>query len=155
MFDQLLKLVTDHSQNDIVNNPAIPNEQNDAAIQATTSGIFEQLKNQLSSGNADQLLDMFKGGNVKDHPATNEMMQAVQQKLSGMAGGQAGNIAQSLVPGILSKLIHKTNDPNDSSFDLQGIMKSLGGSGDLLDKVKGMMGGGGISSLLDNFAGKK
>ena len=45
----------------------------------------------------------------------------------------------------MSKLVKKTNDPNDKSFDLQGIIGSLAGRkldgvGDMMNKVKGMFG---------------
>ena len=46
----------------------------------------------------------------------------------------ATNIASSLLPKVMDSFVKKTNDPNDNSFDLQGIMKSLGGN-------SGMLGG--------------
>jgi hypothetical protein len=50
----------------------------------------------------------------------------------GLSSEKASGVANSLIPGIMNKLVHKTNDPGDSSFNLQGILSSLGGSG--LDK---------------------
>ncbi|MBK6444053.1 MAG: hypothetical protein IPF81_01695 [Bacteroidetes bacterium] len=57
----------------------------------------------------------------------------------GIDAGQAQNIVNNLVPGVMSKFVQKTNDPNDNSFDIQGILSSLsgtsGGAG-ILDSVK-------------------
>ena len=44
MFDQLLKLVKENAGEAIINNPAIPNQQNDAAINTAATGIMDQLK---------------------------------------------------------------------------------------------------------------
>jgi len=42
----------------------------------------------------------------------------------------------------MNSLKSKTNDPNDNSFDLQGIIGSLAGgeASGLINKVKGMFG---------------
>jgi len=54
--------------------------------------------------------------------------------------GAASNIAGKLVPGVLQNLVSKTNDPNDKSFDIQGIFNSLsGGKTGSLD-IQGLLG---------------
>jgi hypothetical protein len=45
-------------------------------------------------------------------------------------------MATKLVPTVISQLTSKINDPNDKSFDLQGIISAFGGGG-----VGGMIGG--------------
>ncbi len=44
MLDQLILLVKEHAGEAIINNPAIPNEKNEAAISETAGGIFDVLK---------------------------------------------------------------------------------------------------------------
>jgi len=44
MFENLLNLVKEHAGSAIVDNPAIPNQHNDAAIKEATTGIMDQLK---------------------------------------------------------------------------------------------------------------
>ena len=44
---------------------------------------------------------------------------------------------------MLQNLVHKTNDPNDSSFDIQGI----------LSKVTGGAGGFNIGNIVSNLTG--
>jgi hypothetical protein len=54
-------------------------------------------------------------------------------------------IAASVIPGIVSKFINKTNDPNDSSFNIQ----------DVLTKISGDDGKFQLSDLTELFNGNK
>ena len=144
MFDQLLKLVKEHSGDAIVKNPAIPNEQNDAAIKTATSGIMDQLKN-LSP---DKITDMFKSSNVANTPEVGNISSNVAGELMNKFGinkDQAAGIVKTLIPIVMTNLVKKTNDPNDNSFDLKGIIGSLlsgktDGINDMMGKVKNMFG---------------
>ena len=133
MLENLINLVKENAGDAIINNPAIPNEQNDDAIATTAGGIMDGLKNQLSSGRLESITGMFQqGGNVANNPAMSGISQNVVGQLMqkfGLDSGAAGGIVASLLPTVMGKLVNKTNDPNDSSFDLGGIMSSLGGSG--------------------------
>ena len=121
MFDNLLQLIKENAGESIINNPAIPNEKNDAAIQVAGEGIMNQLKGVPMVGQI-----------------SNNVAQSLMSKF-GIDAGQAQNIVNNLVPGVMSKFVQKTNDPNDNSFDIQGILSSLsgtsGGAG-ILDSVK-------------------
>lgn len=148
MLDNLLNLVKSHAGNAIINNPAIPNEHNDAAVEVASSSIFDTLKNAATGGNIGDVMSMFSGGagNAASSPLAgimqNSMVQNLMQKF-GIDQGAASNVASGLLPNVLQNLVHKTNDPNDSSFDLQGI----------LSKVTGGAGGLDIGSLVSNFTG--
>lgn len=132
MFDNLLSLVKEHAGDAIVNNPAIPNEKNDEAIKTTTNSIVETLKSQVSGGNLNSLMDMFKGGNASASSVSssvqNNVVNDLMKKL-GIDNAQASGIAQKLIPTVMEKFVSKTNDPNDKSFDLNSIVSSLGGGG--------------------------
>ena len=41
----------------------------------------------------------------------------------------AEHISQNLIPAVIHQLISKTNDPNDDSFNIQGLLSNLGGGG--------------------------
>lgn len=148
MFENLLNLVKEHAGDAIVNNPAIPNEKNDAAIETAAGGIMNHLKGLASSGGMAQITNMFNGGNIASNPEIGKISNNVASELMnkfGISSEQAGGIVQKLIPTVMSGLVTKTNDPNDKSFDLQGIMGSLiggnaGGIGGMLNKVKGMFG---------------
>ncbi len=146
MFDNLLNLVKEHAGEAIVKNPAIPNEHNDAAISETTNSIMNSLKGQASGGNTDNLMSMFSGGSVdEENPVVKQVSgNAITDlmKKFGIDNAQASSIVSSIIPTVMGKLVSKTNDKNDSSFSLDGIMSSLGGSGlgsmlgGLTDKLK-------------------
>ncbi|CAF4576832.1 unnamed protein product [Rotaria sp. Silwood1] len=142
------ELVKSHAGEGIINNPAIPNEQNDAAVATASSSIFDTLKNAVSGGNIGDVVSMFTGGGAS---ATNsplagimhsDMVQNLMHKF-GLDQGAASNVVSSVLPGALSSLVNKTNDPNDSSFNIQ----------DIISKVSGGSGGFDVNSLLGGFTG--
>jgi uncharacterized protein YidB (DUF937 family) len=144
MFENLLALVKGEANEAIVNNPAIPNEHNDAAIHTAATGIFDSLKNAVSNGNLSDITAMFQqgGGNIAANPMMSGISQNVVGSLMNKFGineSAAGGIVASLLPSVMSKLVHKTNDPNDSSFDIGGILSSLGGGA--TSGAGGLLGG--------------
>jgi len=143
MFENLINLVKEHAGDAIINNPAIPNEKNDAAIGATSEGIMDHLKNLGANGGIGAITDLFKGGNIAQNPEISNIAGSVAGKLAsnfGISADQAEGIAKNLIPQVMEKFVNKTNDPNDSSFDLQDVMGKLSGGnlGGLMDKVKGL-----------------
>ena len=67
----------------------------------------------------------------------------------------------SLIPVVLSKMVSKTNDPNDKSFDLNSIFNHLSGGktqgmdlSSILGSVTGgNASGGGIGNVLGSVMG--
>ena len=149
MLENLLELVKQHAGEAIVNNPAIPNEQNDAVIQETTQSITGGLQNMLASGGITDVLNMFRGqgsSSVTQH-ISGGVIQNLMNKF-GLNQSAASGIAGSLVPGILQNLVNQTNDPGNSSFDIQGIFNSLSGGRTQGIDVQGLLSkvtqGGGL-----------
>lgn len=129
MLDNLINLVKEHAGDAIVNNNAIPNEHNEAAIKTTADSILDTLKSQATSGNLNGIMDMFKGGSAQQG-MTGNITSAVTTNLMnkfGINNAQAQNIAGTLIPKVVESFVKKTNDPNDSSFNLQDIAKNIGG----------------------------
>jgi hypothetical protein len=63
----------------------------------------------------------------------------------GLDQSAASGVANNLVPNVMQGMVNKTNDPNDSSFDIQGIFNNLSGGSTsgfnmqaLLNKLKGV-----------------
>ncbi len=147
MLENLLKLVKENAGEAIINNSAIPNAQNDAACEATANSIFRSLQEKAKSGDLNSIKDLFQsGGNVSSHPVVNNLSSNAAGDLIkkfGLDKGTAGNIVNSLLPIVMSKLVSKTNDPNDSSFDLNGIIGALAGNqgkaGGILNSLKGLL----------------
>lgn len=133
MFEQLFDLVKGQSQEAIVQNPAVPNEHNEAAIQTVTQSIMGGLQNQAQSGNLSGLMGMLSGrsgtgGGLMSNPIVAGIAQnaiaSLMQKF-GVNNSAASGIVASVLPSVLGKLINRTNDPNDSSIDMNGVMGSL------------------------------
>lgn len=150
MFENLLDLVKQNAGTAIINNPAISNDRNDEVIAETSNSIAGGLQNILSqSSGLKDMLKMFGGqdsgaatGNISQQ-LSGGVIQSLMDKF-GLDKGTAGNIAGGLIPSVLSNLVSKTNDPNDHSFNIQGIFNSLSGGqtsnmniAGLLSKVQG------------------
>jgi hypothetical protein len=183
MLDNLIDLIKQHAGNAITNNPAIPEQHNEAAVQEAGNSIVSTLQNALSGGHLNDVLNMFSHGQASaDHPvvqqATKNFTESLQNKV-GLNSDQAADVAQQVIPNAMNQLAQKTANSGDSSFnvqqifdhlsggktagmDLQGMMSKLkggldtngdgnldlqdlksvfsGGGGDLLGKLKGMLG---------------
>jgi len=142
MFEQLLNLVKEQAGSAVVNNPAVPNEHNDAVCETATNSIIDKLKEMAGSGG---LTGLFQSGNVAGHPAVSNISSGVVNDLMqkfGFDGSTAQNIVSQLIPNVMSKLTSKTNDPNDNSFSMNGILESLtgGGGGGIINMIKGFFG---------------
>jgi hypothetical protein len=160
MLENLIDLIKQHAGSAIINNPAIPNSQNDAAVAETGNSIISSLKNMISSGNGQDVLNLLqgKGGDIATNPAVQNISSVFVQSLMnkfGLDQNTANGIAGNLIPNVLQSLVNKTNDPNDSSFNLEGIISHLtagqgiqgivssleqGGGAGIMDKIKGLFG---------------
>ena len=145
MLDNLLNLIRENAGSSIINNPAIPNERNEEAIATTGNSIVGGLQNMLGNGGIKDVLNLFggQGIDIKNNPVAQNLsgnvIQDLMQKFN-LDQGAASNIAGNLVPNVLQNLVSKTNDSNDSSFDIQGIFNSLsGGKTGSLD-IQGLLG---------------
>lgn len=145
MLEQLFNLVKEQAGTAIINNPDIPNDRNEEAVADVTNSVAGGLQNALAGGQFKDVLKLLggQGGDLQNNPMANQLsgnaISSLMDKF-GLNQGQAGNIVSNLLPGVLQNLISKTNNPNDNSFDLQGIFSSLtGGTTGGLD-LQGLLG---------------
>jgi hypothetical protein len=154
MLEDIINLVKQHAGSAIVENPAIPNEQNDAVTAEAGSSIVDGLKGLIASGNAQDVLSLFShpASDMQSNPAVQQISGGFIQNLVGKFGidpQAASGVAGSLIPQVLQSLVHKTNDTADSSFSMesifghltdgQGVQGLLGGlGGGVMDKLKGL-----------------
>lgn len=61
MLNNLLQLVKEYAGDAIIKNPAIPNEQNNAAISQVGNSIFDSLKDQIANGNSSDVMELLSG----------------------------------------------------------------------------------------------
>ncbi len=133
MLEQLMGLIQDHSQDAIVNNPAIPNQHNNDAMQTILSSVTGGLQNQAQSGNIGGLMGLLSGGSgtgssLMNNPIVGGIAQNAIQSLMekfGLSNNAAANVIAQVLPGVLTSMISKTSNPNDNSMDFGGIMGSL------------------------------
>jgi hypothetical protein len=144
MLENLNSLVKQNADATIINNTAIPNERNEEAVNEASTAIADSLKTSLSNGNVKEVARLFNGTNdniTANHvtqQATGNFMDRLQSRF-GLNVQQATNIANNLIPTVLKRLVQKTSDPADNSFNLQKIFNEVsGGKTDGLN-VQGMM----------------
>ena len=177
MLEQLMGLIKDHSQDAIVNNPAIPNEHNNSAMEtimgAITGGMQQQAQN--GAGGLSGLAGLLGGqsGSSGGGLMSNPIVQGIEQNAIGalmakfgLGSGAAAGIVSQVLPGVMGSMVQKTNDPNNSAFNMSDIMGVMAdGKVDMSDimniagKFMGgggqQQGGGGLGGLIGGLFGGK
>lgn len=156
MLENLFNLIKEQGTETVINNPIIPNDQNNAVLADATHSVADGLQGMIAGGGLQNVLSLFGGNNQNNsgamsgllsNPIVGSIISNFTNKLTtnhGVPGDQASGIANSLIPSVISNLVNRTNDPNNSSFDLNSIVGSLsgGGAGSGFD----------IQGLIGNFA---
>jgi hypothetical protein len=165
MLDNLFNMVKELSGDAVVNNPEVPNEHNNEVIAEATKTVAGGLQNMVAGGGLQNILSLFGGGGQQSNgkglmgnPIVSMMVGHFANKLMskfGLGGGQASNVAQSLIPNVISGLINKTNDPSNSSFTLDGLLNSLtgGASQQVAQQQQQQDGGFSFQNLIQQFTG--
>ena len=184
MLEELFNLVKGAATGSVINNSDVPNEHNNAVIAEATNTVASGLRNMVAGGGLQNILSLF-GGNgqqqnskgLLSNPMVNMMIGHFASKLMSkfnLGGNQASNVANNLIPDVISGLINKTNDPNNSSFSIEGLLNSItggqsaqvaqeqqtnGNTGfnfqDLVGQFSngGQNGGGGLMDIVSKLAG--
>ncbi len=174
MLEQLMSLIQDNSQQAIVKNPAIPNEQNQDAMQAIMGAVTSGLQGQAQSGAGGLgALTSLLGGQTGLNASTlmsnpivaNIAQQAITSLMQkfGLDKTAAAGIVSQILPNVMNSLITKTNDPNDNSFNLNDITGAFAdGQFDMNDVkniagkfMSGNGGGSGVGGMLGGLFGGK
>src|SRR6188768_4537806 len=175
MLKELFDLVKGQATETVINNPAVPNEQNNEAVAEATNTVASGLRNIVAGGGVQSLLALFGGGNDKKSLLSNPIVSMMMGHFAGklmnkfnMNSNQANNLSGNLIPSVLGSLINKTNDPNDQAFSLENLLGSItgnksgfatgqggGGLQDLLSQLSGggARGGGGMMDIIKDLAG--
>ncbi|MBN2481734.1 MAG: hypothetical protein JXB19_08345 [Bacteroidales bacterium] len=148
MLENLLKLIQENADEAIIKNPVIPNSKNNAVIKAATTSIFNSLRQEARSGDLEELKQLLQNQkNVDTSPVVKNVSNSVAgdlMKKFSLNKGAAAGIVSMLLPIVMSKLVQKTNDPKDNSFNLDGILGSLlsgksAQTGGIMDVLKGLL----------------
>lgn len=146
MLDQLFNLVKQVGQDTVVNNPDVPNEENEHVMADATNTIASGFQNIMAGGGFQNILDLFKGGGNAENnkssgsgiggllksPIVSMMVGYFMNKLVSkykMSPSAASNVSNNLIPNVLNGLISRTtsNDPENDAFDFNDLIGSLTG----------------------------
>lgn len=153
MLEQVLQgLIGQVGQQAVVQNNEVPNQYNQGVMDTVMSGLMGGLSNEAQQpGGMGQLMSLFGGGAAPSSNALmgNSMISGIAQNIIGnlmqrfgLSNSAASGVVASMLPMVLSQLISKTNDSNDSSIDLNGVFGGLtGGKTDGLDLSSLLSGG--------------
>jgi len=168
MLEQILSLVKEYGQESVVDNPAIPNSENNAVLAEAANTVTGGLQNMLAGGGLQDILSLFTGGGnnqsntqssgiggLLKNPIVAMMVGHLVSRLISkfnMSPAQANSVSQNLIPSVLNGLIARTasNDPSNDAFDLNDLIGSLTG-GNVATKESG--GGFDFQGLLNQFTG--
>lgn len=178
MLKELFELVKGNATDTVINNPNVPNEYNNEVVAEATNTVASGMRNIVAGGGIQSLLSLFRGGggnkkSLLSNPIVSMMMGHFAGKLMNkfnMNNNQANSLSGNLIPNVLSSLINKTNDPNDSGFSLEKLIGSITGNktdvalsqntggGGLQDMLRQITGdgngtGGGLMDIVKNLAG--
>ena len=153
MLEDLLQgLVQQHAGSAVINNPDVPNEQNESAISSITDGILGGLKQHAAGGGLGSIIGMLTNSGQVDATTSQNVQGSVVDSLMGKLGigkGIASGIAASIVPSILGSLSKNSADKSNTSFDPSSILSSLTGG-----KTAGMDIMGMADKMIGNGDGK-
>lgn len=152
MLEQLMGLIQENSQEAVVKNPAIPNENNNDVMQTLLGSITGGLQQEAQNGNISGVMGLLSGkatqsgsSNLMSNPIVsgiaNNAIGSIMEKF-GLSNSTAAGLVSSVLPAVLNSFINKTSNPNDSSIDFNSILGSLMGGGGT-SAVSGLQGGGG------------
>ena len=109
MLENLFSLVKEQGFDSVINNPEVPNEQNDAVLASASDSVAGGLQNALASGGLQNVLSLF--GN-KDTNA------------GGGIGGLMNNpIVQSIIGNFTNKLTNEQGISSDKASGIASVAK--------------------------------
>ena len=179
MLEQLMGLIQNNSQEAIVNNPAIPNEHNNSAMETIMGAITGGMQQHAQGGQGGMagLAGLLggqsgtSGGGLMSNPIVAGIAQQAISGLMakfGMGNSAASGIVSQVLPGVMGSMVQQTNDPNNSAFNMSDIMGVMADGkvdmSDIMNIAGKFMGGGGqqqqqgaggIGSLLGGLFGGK
>lgn len=148
MLESLVSLIQEHAGEAVINNPAVPNAQNDAVLHETGASIITGLQQMIAGGQAKEVMGLF--GNPDSinpsNPAVQQISGNLLESLTGKLGlgkEAAGGIIASLLPIVLKQFASRAGNPGDNSFSLPDVFGQLSG---------GRTAGIDIGGLVSKFA---
>jgi hypothetical protein len=155
MLEQITELVKQYGKEAVIDNPDIPNEENNAVLAEATSTITGGMQNMLAGGGLLDIISMFTGGKRGQNAQSDGIGGLLKNPLVVMMIGhlisklvtkfkmnpaQASRVSNSLIPNVLSELVNRINStaPPDSNFDFNDLIGSLAGGNSTMPSAGGI-----------------
>ncbi|CAG4998324.1 hypothetical protein DYBT9275_01977 [Dyadobacter sp. CECT 9275] len=145
MLEQILGLIQQNSQAAIVQNPAIPNENNNDVMQTLLGAITGGLQDHAQNGNMQGVMGLLSGHGSGNGMMNNPIVASIagnaissMMQRFGLSNDAASGIVGSVLPGVLSGLVSKVSNPNDSSLDFNDLLGGLTGGNSAQSQGSGL-----------------
>lgn len=160
MIEQLFEFVRQNSQREIVDNPAIPNEQNEAVMQEASQSILDGLRG-FDQQDLQGLQQQAEAGQLNENdPRVQQITQHFSSNLSnkfGLDNNAIKALAIALIPLLLKRLMGNRNtnaQAGGGGFNLESILGGLlGGGQSNVDNTR-VANNGGMMDQLSNMGAK-
>lgn len=155
MINALFDFIKSNAQNEVINNPEVPNEMNDGVIEVAHDTIITGLQG-LDAQSLAALQSEAQSGNLDiNNPQINQFSSNLSGNLMeklGLNSGIAKTIAVALIPLLLKKLLGNSGNaaPSNNGFSLDGILGNILGGGNSTPSNSG----GGMLDNLSNIGAK-
>ena len=128
MLNSIIDLVRQHSGS--LQSADIPAGRQEEAVTAASTSILDGLRSVLSGGGVTNVMQLFNSGSgsITSSPAFEAISRQFTHNFSstfGMGTQAASSLGASFLPGVVTQLVARANDPSDSSFDMQGLFNEL------------------------------
>ena len=164
MLENLFNLIKEAGQEQVVENPDIPAEHNDAVLAEASHAVAGTMQDALANGQGEEVQKMFEGkssSQIMSNPVAQTMQGSFIDRITsklGISKNVAMGLAATLIPIVISKLVKRTNStaPQDSGFNFGSLISSLTGGGGFggnnsgLGGLLGNLTGGGQGSMGGN-----
>lgn len=135
MFEQIMNMLNQHGSQTINSAaPGIPQEQHANIIEEATRAITGQMQTMQANGQTEELNQMAQGNVDPNHPAVQQaqgnFINNITSKL-GIDPAMAKTLAVTLLPVLISKMMHHGNQPEQ---------QQNGGMGGMLGSLLGRFG---------------
>ncbi len=139
MIERVRSIVREFSGDAIINNPAIPNDKNEKAIDTTAISIIEHIQDEARTGNTHALIDIL---NKNDDPALNPSVNRVSTgvagdlvKKLGLDRATALGVVNKIIPPIIKKIRSKSTESDKEEFSVHNFFGSINRADGMLDYV--------------------
>ena len=138
MLEQLFNLVKGSANDAVIKNTDVPDDHNNEVIAEATNTVASGLRNVVAGGGLQSIISLFTNKDQQGAGNKGLLSNAIVNMMTGhfagklmskfnLADNKASNVAHSLIPAVIGNLIHKTNDPANNGFSLEGLLNSITG----------------------------